>query len=57
MISTAAPVRSAFAAWAFAHLAMLRAEYEAELDAGEFIDWSVWLTARWARECATKVAA
>lgn len=41
-----------FNTWATAHLPELRAEYEAELDAGEYIDWQDWLVGRWREEKA-----
>ncbi len=47
------PARDAsagFIPWAIKNLAPLRAEYQAELDAGEFVDWTYWLCDRWARE-------
>lgn len=45
---------TSFNQWATAHLPELRAEYEAELDAGEFIDWSDWLVRRWRQEQAER---
>jgi len=38
---------TSFNQWATAHLPELRAEYEAELDAGEYIDFTYWLVQRW----------
>lgn len=45
---------TSFNQWATAHLPQLRAEYEAELDAGEYIDWTEWLVQRWRQEQADK---